>query len=114
MTTHGRQHAVEAGVAPRRRTRAVTSAPAPSARPKVLSGSARVLLRSANRTSSATVASCDISGDGSPIGWTPTARTMPTKTSIAAYRRWLHRVSAMPRGSPNAVQADQDDAPDSM
>ena len=82
---------------------AVASAPAPSARPKMLSGSALVLLRIASDSVERDdVASRDISGDGSAMGWTPTASTMPTKTSSAAYLRWLQRVSAMPATQHNS------------
>ena len=59
----------------------------------MLNGSALVLLRIANASVERDdVASPDISGDGSAIGWTPTASTTPTKTSRAAYLRWLQRV----------------------
>ena len=61
---------------------AATSAPAPSARPNELSGTARVLLRSASPRPVS--ASGDINGDGSSMGWTPTASTTPATTSNAA------------------------------
>ena len=64
---------------------AVASAPAPRARPKLLSGRARVLLRIASEiVERDEVASRDINGEGLAIGWTPTASTMPTNTSSAA------------------------------
>ena len=72
----------------------VTSAPAPRARPKPLSGSARVLLRRARP--SAESRSGAMSGDGSSIGWTPTASTMPATTSQAANRRCDQRTNARP------------------
>src|SRR3954452_19186335 len=76
---------------------AVANAPAPRARPRLLNGRARVLLRSASDSDDRDeLATPDINGDGLLMGWTPTARTMPTNTSIAAYLRWLQRVSAMP------------------
>ena len=58
------------------------------------------------------LANPDINGDGSAIGCTPTASTMPTKTSIAAYRRWLQRVRAMPAMQQTSrAKPMSDDAP---
>ena len=75
----------------------MANAPAPKAKPRLLNGSARVLLRTASDSVERDeVASRDISGEGLAMGCTPTASTMPTSTSIAAYRRWLQRVSAIP------------------
>ena len=51
----------------------------------MLNGNALVLLRMAREiVERDDFASRDINGDGSAIGWTPTAKTMPTNTSIAS------------------------------
>ena len=64
---------------------ATTSAPAPSARPNVLSGKARVLLRIASANADREFwARGAISGDEFAMGWTPTASTTPTNTNSAA------------------------------
>ena len=82
----------------------------------ILHGRARVLLRRANaRLDRELPANGDISGDGCSIGCTPTARTTPTKTSSAAYRRPVHLVATMPiRPMPRTAKLIAIRRPDDM
>ena len=78
----------------------------------MLNGSARVLLRSANDSVDRDdVASSDINGDGSAIGCTPTASTMPTNTSSAAYRALAPTCQRDPgKAAQQQREPDDDDA----
>ena len=63
---------------------AATSDAALRASPNTSTGTARVLLRNASASPpSPSPTSSDMSGDGSSIGWTPTASTRPEPISNA-------------------------------
>jgi hypothetical protein len=66
----------------------------PIARPNALSGSARVLLRRARPSAESRRGA--MSGEGSSIGCTPTASTMPAANIQAAKRRCDHLIRASP------------------
>src|SRR5690606_11437125 len=81
----------------RERSSAVTSAPAPRANAKTTRGTARVLDRRARtRVEREDPASAAPSGEGSSMGYAPTASATPAARHSAAKRRWAHRATTRP------------------